>query len=122
MVRILGVDDEKSIRETLSWMLEKEGYSVTCATNFENGKKMIFNQNFDIFFINLILPGGNGIDLIRFKKELKKSGIVIVISGYLNMSILKDSTQLNIYNYFKKPINKDKLLNIVRNALTKYKK
>ena len=118
MVEILVVDDEESICETVTWLLEKEGYSVTCVMDFEDASEIIKTSDFDIYFIDLILPGGNGIELIKLIKDLNKKGVVIIITGYPNIPTLINSIRFNTYDYIKKPINKENLIKIVNQALS----
>lgn len=119
MVKILIVDDEESICETLTWMLEKDGHNVTSVMDFEEATQIIKDIEFDIFFIDLILPGGNGINLVKLIRDLKKTGVVIIITGYPNIPTLVDSIRLDTYDYIKKPINKADLEKIVSQAISK---
>ena len=118
MVEILVVDDEQAICETLTWLLEKEGFSVTSVMDFETAADTIKKGDFAIYFIDLILPGGNGINLIKLIKGLNKKGVIIVITGYPNIPTLVDSIRFDTYDYIKKPINKENLLKIVNQALS----
>ena len=119
MTRILIVDDEESICETLTWILEKDGYNVTSIMEFDKAVEIIKESDFDIYFIDLILPGGNGISLIKLIRDLEKKGVVIIITGYPNIPTLVDSIRLDTYDYIKKPINKTDLEKIVNQALTR---
>ncbi len=119
MVEILVVDDEESICETLSWILEQEGYSVQTAMDFDTASKLIEEREFDLYFIDLILPGGNGINLIKLIRDLKKKGVIIIITGYPNIPTLVDSIRLDTYDYVMKPISKEALQKIVNQALTR---
>ena len=122
MVEVLIVDDEESICETLSWLLEREGYSVTAVMDFEEGAELIKERDFDLFFIDLVLPGKSGIDLIKIIKDLNRKGIVIIITGYPNVPTLVDSIRLDTYDYIKKPISHEELKKIVTLALSHAKK
>ena len=118
MKKVLVIDDEECICETLTWLLEKEGYSVTSVMDFEDASEIIANQDFDAYFIDLIFPGRNGIDLIKTIRELGKKGIVIIITGYPNVYSLIDSIRLNTYDYIKKPINETELKKILDHAFS----
>ena len=117
MAQILVVDDERPICETLSWILEQEGHQVTTSMDFTEAANIITNNNFDLFLIDLTLPGGNGIDLVKLIKDLDKKGNVIILTRYSNITTLVDSIRLNIYEYIKKPIDKNNLKKIVKHAL-----
>lgn len=116
MKRIFVVDDEESICETLTWMLEEERYDVTTEMDFDKALEIIENQDFDAYFIDLIFPGRNGIELIKKIRKLQKEGIVIIITGYPNIPTLVDSIRLDTYDYLKKPIKIDELRNILNQA------
>ncbi len=117
MVSILIVDDEKSICETLTWILEKDGYSVTCEMDFDKAEELIKKTHFDIYFIDLIFPGKNGLDLIRLIRDLKKEGIVIIITGYPNIPTLVESIRLDTYDYIMKPIKEEDLKRTIEQSL-----
>lgn len=121
MVDVLVVDDEHAICDTLGWILEKEGYNVKIAMDFESASELIKKNDYDIYFLDLVLPGGNGIDLIKTIKELDKKGVIIVITGYPNIPTLIDSIRLDAFDYIKKPINKEDLKNIIKLALAHQK-
>lgn len=122
MERICIIDDEKSICESLKWILEKKGYDVKYETVFNSAKELMKKEEFDLFFIDLVMPGGSGIDLIKFKKENKKDGKIIVITGYPSTPTLVDSVRLQVFDYLSKPIDPNDVIKIVENALNnKYK-
>lgn len=118
MKKILVIDDEESICETLKWMLEKEGYDVTSEMDFEKALDIITNQTFDAYFVDLIFPGRSGIELIKKIRELKKTGLVIIITGYPNVYSLINSIRLDTYDFIKKPINDADLKKILEHAFS----
>lgn len=117
MVEILIVDDEESICKGVQWILEKEGYSVTPVKDFDRGAEIIKERDFDIFFIDLVLPGGKGIDLIKLIRDLDRKGLIIIITGYPSIHTLVDSIRLGTFDYLKKPFFQDDLKKIVKLAL-----
>ena len=117
MSKICIIDDEKSICESLKWILEKEGHEVKFETTFESGKQLILNEDFDLYFVDLVLPGGTGIDLIKVKEESKKDGKVIVITGYPSTPTLVDSVRLQVYDYLSKPVNPSDVTKIAELAI-----
>ncbi len=117
-VNILIVDDEKSICESISWMLEKEGHKVECSLDYRQAVEIIEKSDFDIYLIDLVLPHGGGIELIRLIKKLEKKGTIIIITGYPNIPTLIDSVRLDTYDYIKKPISLSDLKKIIDIAIT----
>ena len=118
MVKILIVDDEKSICETLTWILEKEGHDIESTMNFREAEKLINEGNFDLYFLDLILPGGNGIDLVNKIKSKNKDAMVIIITGYPNLPTLVDAIRCEVYDYISKPMVKADVLAIVEHAIS----
>ena len=117
MAKICIIDDEKSICESLEWILEKQGHEVSYATSFTTATELINNEVFNLYFVDLVLPGGSGIDLIKLIKERNKDSKVIVITGYPSTPTLVDSVRLCVYDYLSKPIDSSSIINITEHAL-----
>ncbi|NHI92233.1 MAG: response regulator [Candidatus Lokiarchaeota archaeon] len=117
MVKILIIDDEETICKSLKWTLENLGHEITYALNYEDGKKLILEQNFLLYFVDLILPGGSGIDLIRLIREKSSNGIIIIITGYPNIPTLVDAVNQEVFDYLNKPITRKRVIEIVNHAL-----
>ncbi|MHA1266264.1 MAG: response regulator [Candidatus Helarchaeota archaeon] len=118
MLRILIVDDEEAIRSTLTWTLEKEGYKVDSSCDFESAKTAIEENDYDLYIIDIFLPGKNGLDLIKHIKTLGKEGLIIIISGYPNVPTLIDSMRLDAYDYIKKPFSLEYLKKVIKIILS----
>ena len=118
MVKILIVDDEESICNTLTWVLDKDGYDVTSVKDFQDAEEVINKETFDIYIIDIFLPGKNGLDLIKLIKQLKKPGVIIVITGYPNVPALIDSVRLDAYDFIKKPFKISYLKKVIDHILT----
>ncbi|MHA1145862.1 MAG: response regulator [Candidatus Helarchaeota archaeon] len=118
MVKILIVDDEKSICESLTWILEKEGYYVRSEADFKKAKEIVEKDEFDIYFIDLVFPSGNGLELIKLIKGQNKNALIIVITGYPSMPTLIESIRSEVYDYISKPISIDDVIKIVDHAIT----
>ena len=63
--RILVVDDEPSVRESVGYALEQEGFQVTLAANGEEAEGQISDDNFDLLILDIMMPGKSGLDLCR---------------------------------------------------------
>ncbi len=111
------MDDERSICETVSWMLESEGFEVTSTMDFKKAEEIIRKKDFDVYLIDLVLPGGSGINLIKQIRVLGRKGSIILITGYTNIPSLVDSIRLDTYDYVKKPLKKADLLEIINYAV-----
>ncbi len=111
------MDDEESICETLTWMLEKDGHDVTSVMDFQEAVDNIRVNNYDLYIIDIFLPGKNGLDLIKLIKKLERDGLVIIMTGYPNVPTLVDSIRLEAYDYLKKPVKHEHLKNIINHIL-----
>ncbi|MHA1377362.1 MAG: response regulator [Candidatus Helarchaeota archaeon] len=116
MVNVLIVDDEISIRESLKWIMEAEGYDISCAINFKEAKRMINDQSFDVLLINVQLPDGNGLDLIKYKEKMKKNGTVVVITGLPTVSS-EILNSLGVIDFLQKPCSIANLKYVVKCAI-----
>src|SRR6266852_4240509 len=81
MPHILVVDDEKSIGELLEITFRKEGYRVEVAHSAEAARRKLESQIFDIIISDIRMPGGGGVDLLRFAKEVAPSCFFLLITG-----------------------------------------
>src|SRR5260370_39384695 len=81
MAYILVVDDEQSIREVLEIAFRKEGHRVELAATVEAAKKRLESHIFDIIISDIRMPGGGGVELLRFAKEVAPSCFFLLITG-----------------------------------------
>ncbi|MDX9719852.1 MAG: sigma-54 dependent transcriptional regulator [Myxococcota bacterium] len=114
---ILIVDDEKNIRRTLSMVLQGEGFDVRQAESAEEGLKLLTAWPFDVLFLDVQLPGMNGLELLRQMKQSDASVDVIMMSGHASLSDAVEATRLGAYDFLEKPIDRERLLVTLRNAL-----
>ena len=118
MRTVLIVDDEKSVRDSIKMILEYEKYNVFFA---ENGAKALvsFKENFpDAVFLDIKMPSGmDGIEVLREMKTLNAEIPVIMISGHGTFETAVEATKLGAFDYLPKPLDRDKLLITLRNAL-----
>jgi len=118
MRTVLIVDDEKSVRDSIKMILEYEKYNVFFA---ENGAKALvsFKENFpDAVFLDIKMPSGmDGIEVLREMKTLNAEIPVIMISGHGTFETAVEATKLGAFDYLSKPLDRDKLLITLRNAL-----
>ncbi len=118
MRTILIVDDEKSVRDSIKMILEYEKYNVLFA---ENGAKALasFKENLpDAVFLDIKMPSGmDGIEVLREMKTLNAEIPVIMISGHGTFETAVEATKLGAFDYLPKPLDRDKLLITLRNAL-----
>lgn len=119
--KILVVDDEKSIRNSLRGVLEDEGYEVKEADSGESALELIKRERFDIIFLDVWLPGIDGIDVLMKLKEREDSAPVIMISGHANIETAVKATKIGAYDFLEKPLSSERVLLTIKNALKQKK-
>ena len=116
MSRILIVDDEKSVRETLREMLEYEGYEVVEADSGLQALDLFSQQSFDVVLCDIKMPGMDGMELLE--KILQSYDIpVIMISGHGTIDTAVDDIKKGAFDFIIKPFDLNRLLISIRNAL-----
>ncbi|BDG04824.1 sigma-54-dependent transcriptional regulator [Anaeromyxobacter oryzae] len=116
---ILVVDDEKNIRRSLRMVLEPEGYEVTEAESAEDGLKLLEAEPIDLCIFDIRLPGMDGLTLLSKARELWRDLPVIMISGHADTSDVVDAVKRGATDFFSKPVDRDRVLVSVRNALAR---
>ena len=114
---ILIVDDEPSIVQSLSGLLSDEGFEIVTANNGYEALKIIDTEAPDMVLLDIWMPGIDGIETL---KEIKKSNAalpVIIITGHGNVETAVKATKLGAYDLIEKPLNIDKVIVAINNAL-----
>lgn len=114
---ILVVDDEEGIRETLSGILEDEGYEVSTVASAEDALVFLKQQTPDLILLDVWLPKMDGIELLSKIKELEDNIPVVMISGHGNIELAVKATKNGAYDFLEKPPSLEKVLLVVKNAL-----
>lgn len=119
MNKILIVDDEISIRETLKEILEYEGYQVIEASNGEDAYNLVKETNFDVVLCDIKMPKMDGMEFLGKAMEIAPGLPIIMISGHGSMDTAIEATRIGAYDFLSKPPDLNKLLVTVRNAVDK---
>lgn len=117
MAKILVVDDERSIRNTLKDILEFEKHQVTLAENGKLGLEAAQNAVFDLIFSDIKMPEMDGIELLSQLHELSVETPIVMISGHGNIETAVECIKKGAFDFIVKPIDLNRLLITVRNAL-----
>lgn len=116
--KILIVDDEESLRLTFEMFLKREGYTnVQTAATFEEALAAISKGFFDLIISDIVLGGEKGTELLRHIRETGISCPVVMVTGFPNLESASEAVRLGAFDYISKPVNKEKLLKLVRQAL-----
>lgn len=119
MAKILVIDDERSIRNTLKDILEFEKHEVALAGDGQTGLDAAQSESFDIIFSDIKMPGMDGIELLTLLKEKEVEAPVVMISGHGNIETAVECIKKGAFDFIEKPIDLNRLLITVRNALDK---
>ena len=116
MSNVLIVDDEKSIRITLSEFLRKENYQVDSAADTLEAYKMMESKKYDIVITDIIMPHESGIDMLTKIRKSSQTMQIIVMTGEPTVETAVKAVQYGASDYLAKPINKENLLKTVHKA------
>lgn len=119
MTKILIVDDEKSIRNTLREILEYEKYQVEEAEDGEKGFQLIQENDYDIILCDIKMPKMDGIEVLEKTYESGKDPQFIMISAHGSIETAVEATKKGAYDFIQKPPDLNRLLLTLRNALDK---
>lgn len=114
---ILIIDDEESIRDSMSQVLHKEGYKVKAAVEGKEGLRLFSNETFQVVFLDLKLPGIRGMDILSRIKEASPETPVIVITGYASIESAVEAMKRGAFDYMVKPFTPEELRVITKRAL-----
>jgi two-component system, NtrC family, nitrogen regulation response regulator NtrX len=116
--RILIVDDEQGVRAALTQLLEFEGYEVRGAPNAVAGIAEYQRWTPQLVFLDVKMAGMDGLEALRRLRELDPKAVVVMISGHATIQTAVEATQLGAYDILEKPLDTDRILVTLRNALS----
>lgn len=117
--KILVVDDEESIRALLEMAFTEAGYTVHCAETGEDALEILKKQNIQVMFLDLHLPGMDGVELCRQIRKDRPIAIIYSISGYTPLFELSDCREVGFDDYFTKPVSLKDLFKTAGDAFAK---
>ena len=117
MDKILVIDDDQSIRKTLTSYLKKQNYEVLSAENGLNGIEIIKNELPDIVITDIRMPGADGFEVLKKVKEIDPHIHVIIITAFDDMNSTVKAMQQGAYDYIEKPLEIDNLKITIQRAL-----
>ncbi|WP_437807987.1 response regulator [Sorangium sp. So ce1078] len=115
--RVLVIDDEPAIRETLDTFLSWEGYEVATAESGEAAVKQAEEEQFDLAITDLRMPGMAGDETVAALKRLHPSLPVIVVTGYASDEAARRCSKEGAIRIVRKPVQLEDLLSLVKAAL-----
>jgi two-component system nitrogen regulation response regulator NtrX len=115
--RVLVVDDEQGIRGALGQLLEFEGYEVKTAANAVDGITEFERWRPQLVFLDVKMGGVDGIEALKRMKATDPGATIVMISGHATIQTAVEATQLGAYDILEKPLDTDRILVTLRNAL-----
>ena len=119
MENILVIDDERSIRNTLKEILEYEKFKVELAEHGAEGLEKFKKGSYDIVLCDIKMPEMDGLEVLEKINEEQSDAQVIMISGHGNIDVAVEAIKKGAYDYIEKPLDLNRLLITMRNALDK---
>jgi len=116
-VKILVVDDQPGMRITLKGILTKKGYQVTVAEDGIQAIEAVKKENFRIIFMDVKMPGINGVEAFMKIKEINPKATVIMMTGFAVEEELKRAIQEGAYTVLYKPLDIEKILEVITECL-----
>ena len=117
MAAILIIDDEKSIRKTLTEILSYEGYKIDEAGDGEEGLKKFKEKAYDLVLCDIKMPKLDGIEFLEKAKQINADVPIIIISGHGNIETAVEAVKKGAFDYISKPPDLNRMLITLRNAM-----
>src|SRR3982074_3085895 len=114
---LLVVDDEAGIRESLSSILEDEGYHVEAVGSAEEALERAATGEFEVVLLDVWLPGLDGLEALSRLQASSRPPAVIMISGHGTIETAVRATKLGAFDFIEKPLSLEKIVLRVRNAV-----
>ncbi|MCX7820843.1 MAG: sigma-54 dependent transcriptional regulator [Brevinematales bacterium] len=115
--KILVVDDELNIRNTISDILKDEGYEIVIAESGEEAEKKFFYEDVDVIILDVMLPGKSGIEVLKTIHNEFPIIPIIIISGHGDIRMAVEAMKMGAFDFIEKPLSVERILTTVKNAL-----
>jgi two-component system response regulator HydG len=116
MARILLIDDDPGVRDSMERTLRGAGYSVQAAANGEEGFEMARGGAYDVILSDMRMPGISGLDILRQLRDIKVDSAFIIMTGFGTVDTAVEAMKLGAVDFVQKPFFRDELLMRVRSA------
>ena len=118
-MKILIIDDERAIRNSLGEILADEGYDVDVAEDGASGLAMVDKEKYSIIFCDIKMPGMDGIEVLDKLTEMGVDAAVVMISGHGDISTAVECIKKGAFDYIPKPLDLNRILITIKNATDK---
>ena len=117
--KLLIVDDEKNVRESMVRLLRGKGYDVEGAKSGTVALQKIRSESFDLLVADFLMPGMNGLEMFRRAKEINPEIEAIMLTGYGTPEREIEAKKLGVKKFVRKPTTMDHLANVIEDTLAK---
>ena len=121
MASILLVDDDVEFGVALSKILKGEGHKTSVALNTAEGLNTLKKEKFDIIFVDLSMPGDNGLVFLEKSKKEFPGVPVVMITAFGDWDIYAKAIESGASKFVNKPVKKEEIIQIIREVLASYK-
>lgn len=118
-MKILIIDDERSIRNSLKEILEDEGYDVDVAENGQQGVEMVEKEKYDVIFCDIKMPVMDGVEALARLTAMGIDSAVVMISGHADVATAVDCIKKGAFDFIEKPLDLNRILITIKNAKEK---
>ena len=118
-MKILVIDDERSIRNTLKEILEFEGHTIATAEDGKQGLDMALNDSYDAIFCDIKMPNMDGLEVLAALSDSESDTPIIMISGHGDIETAVDCIKKGAYDFIQKPHDLNRILITIKNATDK---
>jgi two-component system, NtrC family, nitrogen regulation response regulator NtrX len=115
--RILVIDDEAAIRDSMRMILEYEGHECLLAPTGQEGLAIVEREALDLIFLDIKMPGMDGLEVLDRLKAASETLPVVMISGHATVSTAVEATKRGAFDFIEKPLESERVLVTVRNAV-----
>ena len=115
--RILIIDDEEGVRDGLKTLLQVEGVAVETAATAEEGVRRLQQKPFDLVFLDLNLPGADGLSMMSKLRRGTPPADIVVLTGYGTVANTVEAMRKGATDVIEKPFSQDRILAVVRRTL-----
>ncbi|MEK7867093.1 MAG: sigma-54 dependent transcriptional regulator [Planctomycetota bacterium] len=117
MAKILVADDEKSIRQSMDTVLQYEGHDVKSASSGTEALDLLQKLEFDVAFLDIKMPGMEGIEVLQKARPTCPDTVFVIISAHGTVQTAVEATRQGAFEFIEKPLDRERLLLVLRNAL-----
>lgn len=115
--RVLTVDDEEVVCESIRRVLSAEGYDVSTSTSSRAGLELLRKEHFDLLLLDIKMPEMDGIEMLRAARDISPETEVLIITGYATIETAVEAIKLGAFDYLEKPVSPPQLLVATARAL-----